>query len=114
VQSPGKEKRRKVSNFPSREDMTATGTPVDWRFEDFRIYCPGILFLYNVQTRQNYTIETGQGDSEVLLVEENVVYYRVNDEIYQANISKDKVETGKLIVKDGIVPDIHWAFFGQL
>lgn len=113
VESPGKEKRRKVSKFPSKEDMTASGTPVDWRFEDFRIFCPGILFIYNAQTQHNYTIETGQGDSEVLLVEGDTVYYRVNDEIFEAKIAKEKVEAGKLIAKDEVVPDIHWAFFGR-
>jgi hypothetical protein len=104
IDSPGRAKRRK--------DMTETGTPVDWRFKDFKIYSPGILFLYNAQTREKYTIETGQGDSEVLLVEGDTVYYRVNDKIYQAKISKNKLEDGTLLVKDEVVPDIHWAFMG--
>jgi hypothetical protein len=104
VDSPGKDNRRK--------EMTQTGTPVDWRFKDFRIYCPGILFLYNARTYQKFTIETGQGDSEVLLIEGDTVYYRVNDEIYMARIDKNKVEPATLLVKDAIVPDIHWAFMG--
>ncbi len=97
-----------------REDMRKSGTPSAWRFEDFKIYSPGILFIYNVLSNKKYSIETGQMDSEVLLVEDNNVYYRVNDEIYQAKIGEKKIETGTLIVKDEAVHDIHWAFIGPL
>ena len=99
---PGKNKWRK--------DMTSTGTPVEWRFKDFGIFSTGILFLYNTETQQKYEIETNQGDSEILLVEDDTVYYRVYDEIYQAKIGMNKIETGTLLVKDDVVPDIHWAF----
>jgi hypothetical protein len=106
VNSPGKSKRR--------QKITSTGSPADWRFKDRKVYSPGTLFIYNAQTKEKYTIETDQGDSEVLLVEGGKVYYRVNDEIYQAKIVKNKIERGAIIVKGDGVPDIHWAFMGPL
>lgn len=100
--SPGKEKRRKK--------MTKTGMPADYRFDYFGVYSPGILYLLNVQTRDYIEWNTGQGDSEILLVENNTVYYRVNDEIYEAAIIGKKLDTAKLLIKHEMVPDIHWAF----
>jgi hypothetical protein len=100
--SPGHEKRRK--------EMTKTGTPFEWRANGK--YIPGILFLYNVDTKKKYEWDTGQGDSEVLLVDGGTVYYRVNDEIYKAKVGKAKIENPELLVKDEVVPDIHWAFIG--
>ena len=81
---------------------------VAWRFKNF--YSPGILILYNVNTRKKYTIETNQGDSEVLLVENNTVYYRSNRSIYKAEIGEKEIKKGTLLVENDIVPDIHWAF----
>lgn len=104
VASPGKAKRR--------QKISSTGTPVDWRFKDRKIYSPGTLFIFNIQKKEKYTIETGQGDSEVLLVEGDTVFYRVNDEIYQAKMTKNKIAPGTIVVKDDIVYDIHWAFMG--
>lgn len=81
------------------------------------LYYPGRLFLYHMPTR-NYiewkTLENGesQGDSEILLVEEEMVYYRINDKIFQAPIINNKeLGKSKLLVQDERVRDIHWAFF---
>jgi hypothetical protein len=54
----------------------------------------------------------GQGDSEILLVQDETVYYRVFDAIYKAAIIDGKsLGEPELLVKDGqIVPQIHWAF----
>jgi hypothetical protein len=101
--SPGKDKRR--------QKISKTGMPADYRFDYFGVYSPGILYMLNVKTRDYLEWNTGQGDSEILLVENNEVYYRVNDEIYKAPILKGK-KLGKahLLIKNEIVPDIHWAF----
>ena len=37
---------------------------------------PGILHLYDAATEKSYTITTNQADSEIILVENNTVYYR--------------------------------------
>lgn len=101
--SPGKENRRQKG--------TSTGTPFDFRTDFSKLYYPGILYLLNVPTRKYIEWNTGQGDSEILLVQDELVYYRVNDKIYKSSIVEGK-ELGKpeLLIQDERVPDIHWAF----
>ena len=108
AQTPG-------AKYRSRS-MRGTGMPMDFLFEEKKIYCPGTLFLFNLKTKkyiewQTYQNGEPQGDSEIVLVEDNVVYYRINDEIYKASIlDGEKLGKAVLIVKDSRVPDIHWAF----
>ncbi len=88
--SPGRENRRKK--------MTSTGIPLDERLKKWKTYSAGILFLYNnINTRKKYTIRTNQGDNEVLLVEGDTVYYRINRSIYRAAIGKNRIEQGTII-----------------
>lgn len=104
--SPGKNARRK--------EGTITGAPVDERFFYSSIYSPGILYLYNTTTNTYFEWDTKQGDSEILLIENNEVYYRVNDEIFRAPIlNGKKLGKAKLLIKNEVVPDIHWAFFSK-
>jgi hypothetical protein len=91
--------------------LSYMGEPADLRFEFFSLYYPGILSLFNVQTQDYIEWETNQGDSEILLIEDNFVYYRVFDEIYKAHIGYKQLENVTLIIKDIHVPEIHWAFF---
>jgi hypothetical protein len=102
---PGKEKRNKK--------LRKTGTPVDYRYDSFEIYSDGQLFLYNVETKKKITINTEQGDSEVLLIDGDILYYRVYDSIYQATIKNGKIENEQIILQDEYVPDIHWAFISK-
>ena len=90
------------------------GFPFDHRVRNKELYLPGILYLFHIPTENYIEWSTGQGDSEILLVEDETVYYRVNDEIYQALIIDGK-KLGKpeLLLKDDRVPDIHWAFFSR-
>lgn len=107
--SPGKKYRKQQPN--------EYGPGFDVMTELLHIYYPGKLFIYNTlsqsylewETKEN---EVVQGDSEVLLIEDEVVYYRVNDKIYQAKIINGKqLDKPQLLLKDYRVPDIHWAFF---
>ncbi|HRR57322.1 MAG TPA: hypothetical protein P5057_10180 [Acidobacteriota bacterium] len=102
--SPGIEERR--------QEPTETGFPLDWQLSASGIYLPGIILLYNVEGERLIRYETGQGDSEVLLVEGDTVYYRVNRSIFRAHIGKEGLEKHTRLVEDDVVPDIHWAFFG--
>ncbi len=105
-ESPGKSQRRKK--------MFKTGMPADYRFDYFGVYSPGILYILNVKTRDYLEWDTKQGDSEILLVENNEVYYRVSDEIYKAPIlNGKKLGKAKLLIKSEMVPDIHWAFLSK-
>jgi hypothetical protein len=104
VPSPGYEERRK--------EATETGTPFEWRFAPEYAYAPGILFSYDTSKNKLCQWATGQGDSEVLLVDGDTVYYRVNRSIHGARIGEERLEDHTLLVEDDVVPDIHWAFLG--
>jgi hypothetical protein len=101
--SPGMDVRKKLN---SQNPFN-----VDERFFDKGIYSPGILYLLNSFTKKYLEIVTNQGDSEVLLVENNVVYYRVNDEIFKRTIiNSEKLGEPELMIKSMDALDIHWAF----
>lgn len=91
-----------------RKKMTATGLPFDWYWD--REYLPGTLLLYNVDTRKQYTLETGQGDSEILLVERDLIYYRVYDRLFRGKIGESSIIEVELLAKRPEIADIHWAF----
>jgi hypothetical protein len=76
-------------------------------------YLPGVLFLINVSTGRYLELRTDQGDSEILLVHDGTVYYRVNDTILSAPLQGDSVGKSKLLVQDRAIPDVHWAFWGS-
>jgi len=100
--SPGKEDRDKAELSYCFDD---------WAFNN-GVYVPGFLFLFNTSTGNYIEWETGQGDSEILLIHDNIVYYRVFDEIYKSSIIEgEKLAQPQLLIKDNqIVPFIHWAF----
>ncbi len=77
-------------------------------------YAPGILYFYNAFSKVYFELETHQADSEVILIQNGKVIYRIYDELYVAEIINGKnLENLKLLLKDDRVPDIHWAFFGN-
>ncbi len=100
--SPGSAdwRRAETDNGPNQED----------NFNESLFIFPGRLHLYNIETERVFTIETKQGDSEILLVENNTVYYRVTDRLYSAPITDKGIGTAKLIATDDIIRDSHWAF----
>jgi hypothetical protein len=79
---------------------------------NYGLYRPGILYLFNTDTEKYIEWSTGQGDSEILLVQDETVYYRVFDRIYKAPIvDGERLGESELLVEDSqVVPSIHWAF----
>jgi hypothetical protein len=71
---------------------------------------PGRLDVYNIDTDKLFTITTNQGDSEILLIEDNTVYYRVSNRLYKAPITDGGIGTAALIATDEAIRDAHWAF----
>ncbi len=71
---------------------------------------PGRLYLYNAATEQVYKITTTQADSEILLVESGVVYYRASDRLYSATLTDKGLSTGRLLATSDVIRDAHWAF----
>jgi len=74
-------------------------------------YSERILYIYNVDTKTYIQWDTKQADSEILLVENDKVYYRKYDEIYEVPIVKGKsLGKHRLVVKNKYVPAIHFMF----
>lgn len=93
-----------------RKTETATGPSVEERFKQLRYVLPGKLDLYDVSTEKMYNIVTNQGDSEILLVDDSTVYYRVSDRLYSAAIGTDALGPAKLLAQSESIRDVHWAF----
>jgi len=119
-ESPGKNIRRQdrgfcVNDTYPREKpydyIDNKGTPFDLRMNTEQTYFPGKLFAINADTWDYYEWETNQGDSEILLVENNKIFYRVYDKIYERIVDGKKLYEPKLILEDKeLVPQIHWMF----
>ena len=93
-----------------RKEASRHGPSIQAAFADSNVAYPGRLHLYDVDLDKTYVIETRQGDSEVLLVEDGVVYYRVSDRLYSAPIQDTGLGQAKLIATDSLIEDAHWAF----
>lgn len=79
-------------------------------------YFPGILYLYNIPTKNTIKWYSGDRDSEIITIEEGTIYYRVFDEIRTVELDTIRNEinwqTQKILIKDKKrVPNIHWMFF---
>ncbi len=100
--------------FPEAPNYGLRGYTVDDCFRDNGIYSPGIMYLYNTISGHKIDLVTNEGDSQILLVDSNRVYYRVNDEIFvRSIINNERLGPPELLVKDRIVVDIHWAFIAE-
>jgi hypothetical protein len=75
-------------------------------------YRPGVLFLYNVETHIYYEWNTHDGDSEVIFMDGDVVYYRVDRVLYRATMGAKELGKSEVVAEDDLMPGIHWAFFG--
>ena len=93
-----------------RSADSTTGPSMLALFHSSRFVFPGHLFLYDVSTEHLYTIDTHQGDSEILLVEDRVVYYRASDRLYSATITETGLTPGRLLATSEVIRDAHWAF----
>jgi len=103
-ESPGKAQRQQILD---PEDSYRDQEPIDSLFGN---YFPGVIHLYDVRSGKRYRIDTGQGDSEVLLVDGNTIYYRVNDILYRAEIGASAIQNPIQIARDRNVQLAHWTF----
>lgn len=79
-----------------------------WSSDDL-VY-PGKFHIYDVETEKLFPLTTDQADSEVLLVEDGLVYYRVLNKLYAAPIAGNGIGLARLLATDDVVLDAHWAF----
>jgi hypothetical protein len=109
--------KREIPGYAEREPVFYERTDGVWgdcfdeRAQNFGIYYPGLLYLFNVHTKDYIEWDTKQGDSEVLLVQDSTVYYRVNTKILKSAIVNNKaLGEAELLIDDVRVRDIHWAY----
>lgn len=100
--SPGSAKRR-------TEEVGGKMT-VDDLFQQEMDVFPGELLIYNALSGATFQIPTGQGDSEILLITDSVVYYRVNDELLRAELNAGAPGKPSMIASGDAVFQAHWAF----
>jgi len=99
-----------------RKNDTIYGIPFDERIKQNKVYPEGRLFIYNIHTGKYIeweAIENGirQADSEVLYIEGEEVYYRINDKIYKSKIiNGNKIGKPELLVQDRRITEVHWLF----
>ena len=93
-----------------RQTVSPTGPQTAKSIGGSRMVYPGTLHLYDVATEKSYTIITNQGDSEILLVENGAVYYRVSDRLYSAPLGASSVGAPTLLATGDLIRDAHWAF----
>ena len=70
------------------------------------------LFLYDVERGRSLTIATGDIESAVLLIEDDVVYYRIKDRLYRSEIRDDRAGQPELLAQDPALLGVYWAFMG--
>lgn len=93
-----------------RSSRRDTGPSIAQAFRNADVVYPGRLHVYDVDRQRNYVIVTNQGDSEVLLVENDTVYYRVSDGVYSAGLTDQGLGPARLLATSDSVRDAHWAF----
>lgn len=101
TESPGK---------TERDAIASQFGEFKWAMFDNRrsFYYPGTLMLYHPATDRTIYIETNQGDSEILLVQNDYVYYRVLDKIFKAKIKGNTLGTPVKIAQDPKIAEVHW------
>jgi hypothetical protein len=93
----------------------------EWRQEDsergpatrsimFAHEFSGQLAVYDTDAKKLFSISTNQNDSEVLLIENGIVYYRSATRLYSAQLTKNGVGPGRLLATSELIRDAHWAF----
>jgi hypothetical protein len=109
--------KREIPGYGERVPIFHTRTDGIWgdcfdeRAQSYGTYYPGLLYLFNVHTKDYIEWDTRQGDSEVLLVQDGSVYYRVNTKILRSGIVNGReLSEPELLIDDARVRDIHWAY----
>jgi hypothetical protein len=103
--SPGSAKRQ-------TEELDGK-TTVDDLFQQGMDVFPGELLIYNALSGATFQISTGEGDSEILLITDSAVYYRVNDELFRAELNGGGLGKPLAIASGDEVVQAHWAFLSS-
>jgi hypothetical protein len=93
-----------------KEAAVSWRTTVEDVLEDSGHSHSGKLFLWNEKTGEQHELDTGEADSEVVLVTGDSVVYRVNDSLFEAGLSGGKVLPPTLLASGRQVTGVHWVF----
>ena len=96
-----------------RKNESSRGRAVEAVMHNTKYGYPGRLTLYDIETERIFTITTNQGDSEVLLVEDDTVYYRVSDRLYSARLTAGEIKEARQVAQSEVIRDAHWAFISH-
>ena len=110
-ESPGAEKRRTEEIFPPYR-LSPAGT-VDDLFRTMHesgTFFPGELAVVNLDTGVQMKMSTGVGDSEIVLVTDDAVYYRVDDALYRRQIAGASLGGAVKLAEGPEIVQVHWAF----
>jgi hypothetical protein len=111
---PGKNERRPLFRSSEEEEQfQGESENFDQRAASIGYYYPGTLFIFNVSTKEYIEWETGQADSEILLIHKNRVWFRNDDRVFSAQISDSRLINITELVKDDRVRDVHWAYISK-
>ena len=100
------------STSKARRVPSSMGPAIAHRMHYRHISLPGRIILFHSTDGQQLRIETGEDDTEVLAIHEGKVYYRINDQLWQAGILKDKLAPPELVFESPVIGDVHWIFWG--
>jgi hypothetical protein len=110
-ESPGAEKRRRQEILPQyRNTPPMTIDDLFIHAHERGIYYSGELAVMNLDTGVQIKISTGSGDSEVVLVTDEDVYYRVDDTLYRSQIRGASLGAPSVVARGAEIAQVHWAF----
>ncbi len=105
----------RINGFPQElvDRVRTEKREKDYKYGSLLLWNPRKeLFLFDVKRGRSLTIPTGDIESAVLLIEDDVVYYRVKDRLYRAEIREGRAEQPELLAQDPALPGVYWAFTG--
>ena len=100
------QERQKKANTPNYNHWLE-------RFHSWDIEKTGLLHVVNPLDNLHFKINTNEPDSEVLLVQNQQVIYRIADKIFASRINGQALTSPELLVQSDEVPAIHWAFISD-
>lgn len=93
-------------------EAPTTGPGFESYASDRNLFQPGLIWLYHVPTRRVISVETGQGDTEVLWVKEDHVLFRGDRTLYEARIDDTRLVDQRKLLERDFIADVHWVFYG--
>jgi hypothetical protein len=95
------------------EEIILPKLSVEGLFSETSLIFPGELVLYNAFSRATIKIKTGEADSEVLLVTDAAVFYRVNDVLYRCPLNGSALGESVVLASGDEIVQAHWAFLAS-